>query len=78
VTAGGEDAELYSLVSNDGLTLYIFWIALDYTDPTNVIDRLYYASSTDGINWSLPILMYDAVTNPQLEDPTILDTNQYS
>jgi hypothetical protein len=76
VTAGGEDAELYSLVSNDTLTLYIFWIALDYTDPTNVIDRLYYASSTDGINWSLPILMYDAVTNPQLEDPTILDTNQ--
>lgn len=69
-------SEGFGLTSLDGLTAYYFWIVLDYSDPLNVIDRLYYQSTTDGVTWADPILMYDAVTNPQLEDPSELPTDQ--
>lgn len=75
VSSGGDDVEVFSLTDSTGTILYVFWIALDYSDPLNVIDRLYYAAD-DGSGVSQPVLMYDAVTNPELEDPTIDPTDQ--
>ncbi len=75
VTIAGEDLYVFALVSLDGLTAYVFWIALDYGNPSAVIDQMWYASNS-GSGWSAPILYYDAVANPQQEDPSVLPINQ--
>ncbi len=59
----------------DSGTLYVFWIALDPSDPSNVLDREYF-SSNDGSGWADPAIFYDAVTDPQTFDP-VSDEDQF-
>ncbi len=78
VTVNGSDITTRSVVSKDGLTVFVFWIALDYSNISAVIDQMWYVSNNNGGvgAWSAPILYYDAVANPELEDPTVTPINQ--
>lgn len=76
-TLGGDDAAEYYAVAIGG-TLYVFFIVLDYSDPLNVIDQMWFVSN-NGSGWddSNAQLFYDAVTNPQLEDPAEDPNDQF-
>ncbi len=64
--AGESDDEVF--VFENGGVLYCFWIALDFDNIGNIIDQEYYKTRTAGV-WSGAVLFYDAVTNPQTDDP---------
>ncbi len=71
VSVNGADTTLCAVPSLDGLTVTVFWISLDYSsfpNPAGIIDQMWY-SQNSGFGWGAPVLYYDAVTNPQLEDP---------
>jgi hypothetical protein len=73
--AGESDDETFVFVDPATGNLYAFWIALDFDDPLNIIDREYY-KVFDGATWSDPVLFYDAVTDPQTFDP-VSDADQF-
>ncbi len=61
------DAYMYSVLSADEATVYVFW-ASRLNAGASQIDALYY-SSNDGSGWSDPVLFYDAVANPPDDSP---------
>lgn len=75
--ASWDSTHPFSFVDSDGV-LHVWWINLDFTppDPADIIDRIYY-NSNDGSGWGEPVLFYDEVTNPQLNDPTIDPYDQF-
>jgi hypothetical protein len=67
----------YAFSATDGVLAYVFWTVFDSDNPSDIIQRIYYATH-DGSTWSAPIEYYDFVINPPASIDTPVDPSNFS